>query len=383
MEKIAQRGLWLALAAALLGWMFDGFEQGIFPLVARPALVDLLGLSDDARRAADPTIDDSARTEAKQRIDAAVGPWNGGITAAFLIGAACGGWFFGWLGDRAGRVRTMVYSVLTYALFTGLCGLAQSPWHLASLRFLSALGMGGEWALGVALVMECWPEKSRPLLAGLIGASANVGFILTGLLVTVVQAGGLNIAGGGWRWVLAACVFPAIFTFFLRTFVPESEKWKEAASSGPRARIADIFTPNIAFRTLMGTAHRLRRSDRHLGFGAMDSALGSEDDRATAGREQRADVFRSGRGDRLYCRRPRRRPAGAAPDLFLHVSRLAAGLRLPVPLANAVASGRGRLVLGYGDADSRPYGFVLWLAAAVSARVVPDAVAGNGPRLCV
>jgi SHS family sialic acid transporter-like MFS transporter len=254
MERIAQRGLWMALAAALLGWMFDGFEQGIFPLVARPALIDLLKLSDEARRAADPTTDDAARKEAKQHIDAAVGPWNGGITAAFLVGAACGGWFFGWLGDRVGRVRAMVYSVLTYAVFTGLCGLAQTPWHLAGLRFLSALGMGGEWALGVALVMECWPERSRPLLAGLIGASANVGYILTGLLVTLVQAGGLKIEGGGWRWVLAACVFPALLTFFLRTFVPESEKWKEAASSGPRARVADVFTPAIRSRTLIGTA---------------------------------------------------------------------------------------------------------------------------------
>jgi MFS transporter, SHS family, sialic acid transporter len=254
MERIAQRGLWMALAAALLGWMFDGFEQGVFPLVARPALIDLLGLTDDARRAADPTANEATKNEAKQRIDAAFGPWYGGITAAFLVGAACGGWFFGWLGDRAGRVRAMVYSVLTYALFTGLCGLAQSPWHLAGLRFLSALGMGGEWALGVALVMECWPERSRPLLAGLIGASANVGFILTGLLATAVQAGGLSMSGGGWRWLLAACAFPALLTFFLRTYVPESQEWKAAASSGPRARVADIFTPAIRSRTLIGTA---------------------------------------------------------------------------------------------------------------------------------
>ncbi len=254
MERMAQRGLWMALAAALLGWMFDGFEQGIFPLVARPALVELIGLSDDARIAANPTADDSARMEAKQRIDAAVGPWNGWITAAWLVGAACGGWFFGWLGDRAGRVRAMVYSVLTYAIFTGLCGLAQTVWHLIGLRFLSALGMGGEWALGVALVMECWPEKSRPLLAGLIGAAANVGYILTGLLVTTVQMRGLKMEGGGWRWVLAACVFPAVLTYFLRTFVPESEKWKEAAASGPRARLADIFTPAVLSRTLIGTA---------------------------------------------------------------------------------------------------------------------------------
>ena len=114
--------------------------------------------------------------------------------------------------------------------------------------------MGGEWSLGVALVMECWPHRKRPLLAGLIGASANVGFILTGLLLTAVQAGGLAVQGGGWRWVLGACVFPAFLTFFLRTFVPESEKWREASSSGPRAEINDIFTPDLLRKTVLGTA---------------------------------------------------------------------------------------------------------------------------------
>ena len=254
MGRVGARGMWLALAAALLGWMFDGFEQGIFPLVGRPALVELLGLSDKAALADDPNVAAPLREEAKRDIDARVGPWNSGITAAFLVGAACGGWFFGWLGDRVGRVRAMVFSVLTYAVFTGLCGLALAPWHLAGLRFLSALGMGGEWSLGVALVMECWPEQTRPLLAGLIGASANCGFILTGVLVTAVKAGGLRVEGGGWRWVLAACVFPAFLTFFLRAFVPESERWREAASSGPRAAFADIFTIKLRWKTVVGTA---------------------------------------------------------------------------------------------------------------------------------
>src|SRR5437016_4972839 len=91
----AGRGQWLALAAALLGWMFDGFEMGIFPPVARSCLIDLLDLSADARlatEAADPQV----RQEASARVDRAVGPWNGWITAAFLVGAAVGGWLFGW-----------------------------------------------------------------------------------------------------------------------------------------------------------------------------------------------------------------------------------------------------------------------------------------------
>ena len=246
------RGLWLVLAAALLGWMFDGFEMGVFPLVGRPALIDVLGLSDDVRLAADKAVSEQQRNEAKSRIDNQVGPWNGAITATFLIGAAVGGWLFGWLGDRIGRVRAMVFSVLTYAVFTGLCGLALAPWHLAGLRFLSALGMGGEWALGVALVMECWPEQTRPLLAGLIGAAGNCGYVLAGVLATVVKQAGMPIGGGGWRWILAACVVPAVLTFFLRAFVPESAKWQEAASTGPRTGIADIFTPTLRWRAILG-----------------------------------------------------------------------------------------------------------------------------------
>src|SRR3954468_24723820 len=97
------RGKWLVLIAAFLGWMFDGLEMGIFPLVARPALQDLLHVTDDAL----------------------VGQWMGYITASFLVGAAAGGLVFGWLGDRIGRVRAMAMSILTYSLFTGACYFAK------------------------------------------------------------------------------------------------------------------------------------------------------------------------------------------------------------------------------------------------------------------
>jgi MFS transporter, SHS family, sialic acid transporter len=119
----ATRARWLALVAALLGWLFDGFEMGIFPLVARPALVEVLGLGSQEAQAR-ATQDEAERILLAKGINGPVGLWNGRITAAFLVGAALGGWFFGWLGDRIGRVRGMVFSVLTYALFTGLCGLA-------------------------------------------------------------------------------------------------------------------------------------------------------------------------------------------------------------------------------------------------------------------
>ena len=154
---ISPRTLRLTLAAAFLGWMFDGLEMGLFPLVARPALLQMQGGAVN---------------------DAFVGHWMGIITASFLLGAAAGGLAFGWLGDRVGRVRALSLSVLTYSVFTGLAYFASSPEYLAVTRFCAALGMGGEWSLGVALVMEVWPEKARPMLAGIIGAAANVGFAL-------------------------------------------------------------------------------------------------------------------------------------------------------------------------------------------------------------
>jgi MFS transporter, SHS family, sialic acid transporter len=159
-SPIPRKALAMTLLAALLGWMFDGFEMGLFPLVARPALLELMG----------------------PQAGKTIGTWFSIIIAMFLVGAACGGIFFGWLGDRIGRVRALVWSVATYAVFSGLCGFATHPWHLAVLRFIASLGMGGEWALGVALVMEVWPSSSRPMLAGLIGVASNAGILLIALM---------------------------------------------------------------------------------------------------------------------------------------------------------------------------------------------------------
>ena len=168
------------------------------------------------------------------------------------------------------------------------------------LRFLSALGMGGEWSLGVALVMECWPEKSRPLLAGLIGAAANVGFILTGLLVTVVQTGGLNIAGGGWRWVLAACVFPAILTFSSAPLCRSRRNGRRRPHRG-RERASRTFSLRYCVPTLIGTALACVALIGTWGSVTWIPAWVLNMTRPTAGGEQRADVFRSGGRDRLHC----------------------------------------------------------------------------------
>ena len=222
------RAQWLTLIAALLGWMFDGFEMGVFSLVGRAAVHDLLDTTDEAR----------------------VGMWFGAIMAVFLVGAATGGVLFGWLGDRVGRVRAMTLSILTYALFTGLGGFVTEAWQIGVVRFIAALGMGGEWSLGVALVMEVWPNRSRAFMAGLIGAAANVGFVLVGIVGLVlahVLSGAeswlmaIGVPGGlvqtlvdhrGWRLLMICGAAPALLTFLIRLFVPESEKWKHEEARG-------------------------------------------------------------------------------------------------------------------------------------------------------
>jgi MFS transporter, SHS family, sialic acid transporter len=237
---LAPRGRWLALTAALLGWMFDGLEMGLFPLVGRSALNDLLPT-------ADPALKDH---------------WFNIAIAVFLVGAATGGVVFGWLGDRIGRVRAMTLSVLTYALFSGACGLAQSIEQVVVLRFVASLGMGGEWSLGVALVMEIWPNRSRALLAGMIGAAANLGYMLIavlglilaevpgqlheGLLAVGLPEGWVRslTAHQGWRFLMLLGAVPALLTFFIRLWVPESERWLQEKGKGG--------TSNWATRDLLG-----------------------------------------------------------------------------------------------------------------------------------
>jgi MFS transporter, SHS family, sialic acid transporter len=227
------RGQWMALIAALLGWLFDGAEMGVFSMVGRGAIADLLGISK-------PTPEQ----------DTQIGMTFGIIIAVFLVGAAAGGVLFGWLGDRIGRVRAMSLSVLVYAVFTGFCGFVQTPFQLGVLRFIASLGMGGEWALGVALVMEVWPNRSRAMMAGLIGAAANAGYLLVGIIsmglnsvvstvANVLSGIGLSselvaslVSHDGWRIMMMLGTLPALLTFFFRIFVPESHKWEEGKSSG-------------------------------------------------------------------------------------------------------------------------------------------------------
>ena len=128
-------------AAAWLGWMFDGMDMHLYTLVAVPFVAELLRVAPTARDAS---------------MKASI------IQGAFLAGVGAGrGAFFGRIGDLLGRSRTLSLTILTYAIFTGLSFFAHQWWHLLAFRFLAALGVGGEWAVGASLLSETWPARWR------------------------------------------------------------------------------------------------------------------------------------------------------------------------------------------------------------------------------
>ncbi len=226
-SKPLTRGQWLVLAAAFLGWMFDGVEIGLSPLVARPALQSLLQVAEEDE----------------------VATWISVIMACFLLGAAIGGISFGWLGDKVGRVRGMVVCMLMYSLCMGACFFVAAPWQFGACLFLSSLGMGGEWSLAVALVVECWPEHHRPKLAGLIGAAANFGFLFVALVALTRP-----VTVADWRWMMLVGASPAVLALLIIFFVPESERWKAAAKKGGRSPVLEIFSPPLLRKTLLAMA---------------------------------------------------------------------------------------------------------------------------------
>jgi len=214
--------LWLILLIAWLGWMFDGMEMGLYSVLARPALKDLLHTQNDQ----------------------AIGPYVGGMFALFLLGASLGGFIFGRLGDKIGRVKTMIITVLIYSVFTGLTALSRTPWQFGACRFLGAMGLGGEWGLGVALVMETWPNARRPVLAGLLGSSANVGFLVSSLV---------NLTAGhlGWRLIFCIGIVPALLTLVIRLTIKEPARWVKARERGERPDLNQLFQPGLRRNTIM------------------------------------------------------------------------------------------------------------------------------------
>ncbi len=198
---------WKSGIAAWLGWLFDGLDMHLYVLVAAPFVAELLGVADQK--------------------DPLVGYYSSWIQAAFLIGWALGGGFFGRIADRLGRSRALMLTILTYALFTGLSFFAQTWWQLLILRFLAALGIGGEWAVGASLLSETWPRRWRPWMAAVLQTGVNLGVILASLASFL-------LADFPYRTVFLVGVLPAFLVLWVRRAVPEPEEWQ-----GAKLRSAD------------------------------------------------------------------------------------------------------------------------------------------------
>lgn len=219
---------WKSGIAAWLGWLFDGLDMHLYVLVATPFVAELLDVSNQK--------------------DPSVGYYSSWIQAAFLIGWALGGGFFGRVADQMGRSRALMLTILTYAFFTGMSYFAQTWWQLLIFRFLAALGIGGEWAVGASLLSETWPRRWRPWMAAVLQTGVNLGMMLAGLAIYL-------LAEYPERSVFLVGILPALLVLWIRRAVPEPEEWHAArrASSHIQPGFLDLFRGPIRRITILTT----------------------------------------------------------------------------------------------------------------------------------
>ncbi|MBM3947273.1 MAG: MFS transporter, partial [SAR202 cluster bacterium] len=214
---------WTVLALASLGWIFDVFEGQLYAVLKTPAVRAVLGPA-----ASDQEVNGIA-----------------GLTiSCFLAGGALGGVLFGALGDRWGRRRVMILTILLYSVFTALTALAQTWEQLAILRFLVALGVGGEWAVAAAVVAETFPERARTAASGLFHASSGLGVFLAALVAR-------TIGQTDWRAAFWIGLAPALLTVWVRRSLKESDRWEARAGAAAGGSLQELWTdPTLRRRTL-------------------------------------------------------------------------------------------------------------------------------------
>jgi MFS family permease len=214
--KLLNRYHWFVLIVAALGWLFDCLDQQLFNLARVPAMKELLAQPGAAANPGD------------------VAKYGGYATSIFLIGWAVGGLFFGVLGDRIGRAKTMMITILAYSLFTGLSAFSKGWFDFAVYRFLTGLGVGGEFAVGVALVAEAMPDRARPYALGLLQALSAVGNVTAALISMgfgrLEETGVIGVAGGwaAWRWMFVVGAVPALLALVIRARLKEPARWVAA-----------------------------------------------------------------------------------------------------------------------------------------------------------
>jgi MFS family permease len=219
---------WKSGIAAWLGWLFDGLEMHLYTLVAATFVASLLHSQPG-----------SADTKT----------YSSWIQGAFLVGWALGGGFFGRIGDKLGRSRALSLTILTYAVFTGLSFFVTTWWQLLICRFIAALGIGGEWAVGSSLLSETWPKKWRLWIAAVLQTGVNIGVLLACATVFLLSMW----KGYQPRYVFLVGIIPALMVYWIRRHVPEPEEWHRAKQSTGEAApgIADLFRGPIRRTTLL------------------------------------------------------------------------------------------------------------------------------------
>ena len=216
---------WFVLIVAALGWLFDCLDQQLFNLARKPAMETLLG----AAGPADPKD---------------VAFYGGLATCIFLLGWATGGLIFGVIGDRFGRAKTMMITIVIYSICTGLSALSRGFWDFAFYRFITGLGVGGEFAVGVALVAEVMPDRARPHALGLLQALSAVGNFIAAAIgiglgeLQIMSHTGKLAGWEPWRWKFVIGALPALLALVIRAGLEEPERWralKESAARGGQA----------------------------------------------------------------------------------------------------------------------------------------------------
>ena len=181
------------------------------------------------------------------------------------------------ISDRIGRARTMIYTILFYSIFTCLSAFSQDPWHMVVLRFLVAMGVGGEWAVASAMVAEVMPKRSRPVMSSIFHASSVFGTLLAvAAIYLLIGNPELNawLAGkgnDGWRVGCAIGVLPAFLTLWIRWKLHEPESWTAARDRAVgdetqrTGRISELFSPALRRNTLIGVTLATIGQALHVG----------------------------------------------------------------------------------------------------------------------
>lgn len=231
--KELNRYHWFVLVVSALGWLFDCLDQQLFILARPAAMKDLVQAVDGM----DLKALDLARSNAGNY-----------ATSIFIAGWATGGLVFGMLGDRIGRAKTMLITILLYSGFTGLSALSKTWIDFSIYRFLTGLGVGGEFAVGVALVAEVMPSRARPYCLSLLqalSAFGNISAAFINLGLGIAEEEGLVTSP--WRLMFLIGALPALLALLIRRRLKEPEAWTKAkaeqvaAGTKPMGSYSELF----------------------------------------------------------------------------------------------------------------------------------------------